>query len=397
MRWSIAPAVLGIFLTTSVSAGAVDIVSGGRIGQLPGWPRIQAQSTHSEQIRPGVILSSVDLLTTNGLLNVHQLTVDLTAPGVSVSSVVAHDAVVSTGETVTSMANRTGAIAGVNADYFAIHQSGVPFNLTVQHGNLIRSGNDWAVFAMSTENRPTIGKYKWEGSVTVLGKDNLQFHIEAVNLPLMDHAIVAVNQSMGSILAAKNGTLAYLSPSAVVAGQYHVTSVVENQSTVPPVNGDTVVLAGEGVAATWLATYAPAGSDVQLDYRSLPAWQDLQTAVGGGPILVKEGLPYSDPQSPAAFETDRPYPVSGVGVSQDGKTLTLVVVDGHEGKPYRGLTRPQFAWYFQTIGAWNAMAFDSGGSAQMAVRHPGQAATQIVNSPSDGKERPVADGLFIYG
>jgi len=86
-----------------------------------------------------------------------------------------------------------------------------------------------------------------------------------------------------------------------------------------------------------------------------------------------------------------------VGISQDGRHLSLVTVDGHEGKPYRGLTRPQFAWYFQTIGAWNAMAFDSGGSAEMTVRYPGSPYAMTVNHPSDGSERQVADGLFIYG
>ncbi|MDE3074090.1 MAG: phosphodiester glycosidase family protein [Chloroflexota bacterium] len=389
--------MLALFLATSVPAGAVNVAAGGRIGQLPGWPRILAQSTHSEQVRPGVILSSVDLLTGGGPLHLHQLTVDLLAPGISLSSVLSHNSVVSTGETVSSMANRTGALAGINADYFAIHQSGVPFNLTVQNGNLIRSGNQWAVFAMTEDNRPVIGKYSWRGSVTALGSNNLAFPVAAVNLPLIDQAIVAVNQSMGSVLAAKNATLAYVSPTGDVDGRYHVTAVIQHQSTVPPVYGSTVVLAGEGVAATWLALYAPPGSDVQLDYRSLPAWQDLQTAVGGGPILVKNGLPFFDPQAPAAFETNRPYPVSGVGISQDGRTLSLVVVDGHEGRPYRGLTRPQFAWYFQTIGAWNAMAFDSGGSAEMVVRRPGHAWTDVVNSPSEGRERPVADGLFIYG
>jgi exopolysaccharide biosynthesis protein len=75
----------------------------------------------------------------------------------------------------------------------------------------------------------------------------------------------------------------------------------------------------------------------------------------------------------------------------------MVVVDGHEGRPAQGLTRPQFSWYFQTIGAWNAMAFDSGGSAQMAVRRSSETYARIVNHPSDGRERQVADGLFIYG
>ncbi len=378
---------------TSAPALAVEVPSGGRIGPLPGWPTIKAQTTHVEELRPGVTLSSLELLIWPNVLRIYQLDADLSAPGVSLSSVLAHNSVVSTGETVSSMANRTGALAGINGDYFAIHTSGVPLNWTVQNGNLIRSGNHWAVFAFTDNGEANIGKYTWQGSLKVLNS-GMTFPIEALNLPLMDHKVIAVNQSMGSVLAAKNATLVYLDP---VKDSYVVRSVEPGHDSVPPVNGDTVVLAGEGVAATWLSLYVPLGARIQLNYTSHPDWRDLQTAIGGGPILVKNGLPYQDPEAPAAFETNRPYPVSGVGISQDGRRLSLVVADGHEGRPYQGLTRPQFSWYFQTIGAWNAMAFDSGGSAQMAVRHPGQPFAGIVNHPSDGKERPVADGLFIYG
>jgi exopolysaccharide biosynthesis protein len=380
-------------LSCAPALAAVDVRGGGRIGQLPGWPDIKAQTTRVEVLRPGVTLSSVDLLTSGGMLHVYQMDTDLSTPGISVGSVVAYNSVVSLGETVSSMATRSGAIGGINGDYFAIHESGIPFNWTVQDGNLIRSGNHWAVFGVTDDHQVNIGKYTWQGSLQVLDS-GMTFPIEALNRPLMDHKVIAVNQSMGSPMAAKNATLVNLGP---VNGAYVVRSVSQGQNRVDPVHGTDVVLAGEGVAATWLAQYVPVGAHIQLDYSSHPDWHDLQTAIGGGPILVKNGLPYQDPEAPAAFETNRPYPVSGVGISQDGRMLSMVAVDGHEGKPYLGLTRPQFAWYFQTIGAWNAMAFDSGGSAQMAVRQPGQPFASIVNHPSDGKERQVADGLFVYG
>ncbi|HVA26194.1 MAG TPA: phosphodiester glycosidase family protein [Chloroflexota bacterium] len=380
-------------MSPAATLAAVNVSAGERIGQLPGWPAIKAQTTHVEVPRPGVTLSSIELLTSEGMLRVYQMDTDLTAPGISLGSVVAYNSVVSLGETVSSMATRSGAIGGINGDYFAIHTSGVPLNWTVQDGNLIRSGNQWAVFGVTDDHQVNIGKYTWRGSLKVLDS-GMTFPIEALNLPLMDHKVIAVTQSMGSALAAKNATLVTLGP---VNGEYEVRAVSQGQNKVSPVDGTDVVLAGEGVAATWLAQYVPVGAHVQLDYASHPDWHDLQTAIGGGPILVKDGLPYQDPVAPAAFETNRPYPVSGVGISQDGRMLSMVAVDGHEGRPYAGLTRPQFAWYFQTIGAWNAMAFDSGGSAQLAVRHPGQPFASIVNQPSDGKERQVADGLFVYG
>ncbi len=381
---------------TAAAPGFLDIASGGRVPQLPGWPVISSQSTQSRELRPGAVLSDVQLTTSNGPVNIHQLTVDLLAPGIHIASVLAHDSVVSTGETTSSMANRTGALAGINGDYFAIHASGVPLNMTIQNGNLIRSGNSWAVFGVQPDNTLDIGKFNWQGSVTVVRDAKLRFPIAAVNLPLMDQSVVTITQSMGSVLAAQNATLAYLSP-VQDGGTYRVRSLVQHQNSVPPVSGADVILAGEGVAATWLAQYAPVGSDVRLDYQTEPSWQGLQTAIGGGPILIQDGVPFDDRNSPADFETNQPYPVSGAGVSRDGRTLWLVVVDGREAAQGYGLTRPQFAWYFQTIGAWQAMAFDSGGSATLVARLPGQHATTVVNRPSDGSERPVADGLFVYG
>lgn len=43
------------------------------------------------------------------------------------------------------------------------------------------------------------------------------------------------------------------------------------------------------------------------------------------------------------------------------------------------------------LGAVNAMNFDGGGSSTMVI------GGSVVNSPSDGRERAVADGLLIYG
>jgi hypothetical protein len=192
------------------SALAVNVPAGGLIGNLPGWPEIKDQSTQVDVLRPGVTISSVELLLKTGLQRIYQLDVDLRAPGVRVANVLSHNSVVSTGETISSMATRTGALAGVNGDYFAIKESGVPLNWTVQNKNLIRSGNQWAVFGITTDGEAIIGKYAWLGSLKV--NDKLSFPIEAVNLPLMDHKVIAVNQSMGSTLAAKSATLAYLAP-----------------------------------------------------------------------------------------------------------------------------------------------------------------------------------------
>ena len=46
----------------------------------------------------------------------------------------AHDALTSSGETISSMAHRSGAIAGINADYFDIGNTNRPTNVVVHDG-----------------------------------------------------------------------------------------------------------------------------------------------------------------------------------------------------------------------------------------------------------------------
>src|SRR5579872_543127 len=114
--------LIGLSTITASPALALNIPAGELIGQLPGWPTIKLQATDVEALRPGVTLSSVELITSAGPLHIHQLDADLSA-GLSLGTVVADNSVVSVGETVSSMATRTGAIGGINGDYFAIHDS----------------------------------------------------------------------------------------------------------------------------------------------------------------------------------------------------------------------------------------------------------------------------------
>jgi len=87
-----------------------------------------------------------------------------------------------------------------------------------------------------------------------------------------------------------------------------------------------------------------------------------------------------------------------VGVTKDGNHALFVVFDGRRLDPVGsvGLTAAEAARFMLAHGAYNAMLFDSGGSSEMVARLPGQRSVSVINWPSDGQERPVANGLFIY-
>ena len=115
-------------------------------------------------------------------------------------------------------------------------------------------------------------------------------------------------------------------------------------------------------------------------------------AVGGFPVLVRgcRALRSSELPGPVRF-TRAAHPRTAVGFSRDERTMYLVVVDGRRpGVP--GLTLPELAaWMRKTLKVCSALNLDGGGSSAMWIRD------RIVNQPSDGLERRVANHLAVVG
>ena len=101
----------------------------------------------------------------------------------------------------------------------------------------------------------------------------------------------------------------------------------------------------------------------------------------------------SHPPSPAeALQRD---PQAGA-FSLAGGQIGFAAVDGRTPDVSVGLTRPEFAALFLSLGASDAIGFDSGGSATLVARTPGDAVATVQNAPSDGVERPVADAFLVF-
>jgi exopolysaccharide biosynthesis protein len=119
-----------------------------------------------------------------------------------------------------------------------------------------------------------------------------------------------------------------------------------------------------------------------------PPAQWIETAISGWPLLVRECRPVDPLPGSTAF-TRAAHPRTAVGLSKDRKTLYFVVADGRRtGVP--GMTLPELATFMnERLNACWAMNLDGGGSAAMWMND------RIVNRPSDGVERKVADHLAV--
>jgi exopolysaccharide biosynthesis protein len=125
---------------------------------------------------------------------------------------------------------------------------------------------------------------------------------------------------------------------------------------------------------------------------------DLFQALGGGLVLIKNGARYLDHALPALRSVNSRNPFTAVGISRDGKHALFVVFDGRYSSQFksRGVTASQAAYFLLAHGAYQAMMFDGGSSSEMVARFAAYPGVSVVNYPSGGGERRLANGLFVY-
>jgi hypothetical protein len=124
------------------------------------------------------------------------------------------------------------------------------------------------------------------------------------------------------------------------------------------------------------------------EVRGVEAWMD--DAVGGNKDLVVDGVAMAT--NSGDFCTTR-HPRTAAGISEDGRTLILAVVDGRTSLSV-GMRCTELGDLMAELGAWDALNLDGGGSTTMWMSGPG-----VINAPSDGSQRTVANhlGLFSTG
>lgn len=122
--------------------------------------------------------------------------------------------------------------------------------------------------------------------------------------------------------------------------------------------------------------------------------KNARQAVQGNAVLLSDGKVAEF--SKGAMSVRNPRTV--VGLDAEGKILTLMVVDGRN--PFRsiGMTGTEEGQEMLNAGCVNAMNLDGGGSSELVLRDA-DGKLQVMNRPSDLRERAVADvvGISIDG
>lgn len=355
------------------------------------FPRIVAQAPTIESVAPGVDYGDYQLITEGGPLSIHVVAVAPHRSDVRLENVLSGDALVSRGETIGSMAKRTGAIAGINGDFFDIGNTNRPVNMVVRGGVLLQLPFKRSVLAITRDGVPHIAEFSFTGQMEIAQRTMPLDGID--QMPQGGAGLSLLTPFYGRVAPHDNVTLESLVPlgGTPPLTRYRVSGIADNLSPQPP--GYYVAI---GLNDYNSVGVPDAGSVIEVDGDLSPfGLSSLATAIGGGAMILHGGAWYDDPDAPYREENARRVPVSGAAIAPDGR-LFLIEVDGRQAELSVGLKRPEFAELMRALGATEGLLFDGGGSSTMVVRRLGDPGADVVNSPSDGKERPVADGFFVY-
>ncbi|MDR7000100.1 phosphodiester glycosidase family protein [Neobacillus niacini] len=135
------------------------------------------------------------------------------------------------------------------------------------------------------------------------------------------------------------------------------------------------------------------GDPISLSVDINDNWKGSSFMLGSGPMLVDRGkISLSmDPKSPKAMERASR---TAVALDKTGRNVFFVTVDGRQPGYSNGMNLTEFARYLVSLGAYQALNLDGGGSTAMGVRYPGDSVVKLANQPSDGFERNVSTTLM---
>jgi len=345
-----------------------------------------ATPIRGQTLMPGVIYSRQVEFTAHGPVVLHVVAAPRPTGLYTLKPILSNEAVLG-GERVTSMQRRysdEATVAGVNAGTGGLIRAGVLDAAPADERSTVGVDTDGT---LRVERVRLAGSWQGRGQRRILG----------INEPPRPNRTTLYTRAWGGRTPAESGG-AYAILQLFSATRPNTPLISTATGYAPggnqPIPADGAVLVARGAQAGFLTAEAPVGAKVTILLALTPPWTNVPEAVGGGPVVVRDGKPVF--RSFESFTTDQlasRQPRAGVGQLADGR-IVLVAVDGRQPGYSTGLTNFELALTMMRLGCVTASALDSGGSSELAFDG------KLLSHPSDrGGERAVAEALtlFYYG
>lgn len=277
----------------------------------------------------------------------------------------------------------------IDGDYFN-HVSGAPSGLLMQNGvlesapSLDRSSLGIAADGTLTTAHVSFGGI-WQGSglrrplllntPAKTGKFSLYTPVYGTTTPRESGVVEAV---IGTLPPARLETPLDGTVTQVTAG---------GPTHIPP--GGAVLVARGAPSIAQLKAEARVGQHVEAMLSLSPDWSGLAGAIGGGPLLVRNGKPiFHAGESFESRQLNNRKARGAIGQLADGRVV-LVTVEGTMPAYSIGMSNYELAVELSQLGAVTAYGLDSGSAAGLAFDG------KLLTRPSTGTSPKVADALVL--
>lgn len=323
-----------------------------------------------------------------GPWSVHVIKIDRNRPDFVIKSTLAKSTVYGLSQVSGQVAGLEGEgqpLAAVNGDFFVIKLGpyrGDPIGLQITDGELVSGSPRRPAFWIDVEGQPHQGEVHTEIQVTLGQGEPIK---AGLNRERKDGEAVLYTPSLGESTRTSGGLELALEltdasddePSVGERWEAHVAAVSAEGNT-PLKPGQVIVSFGPELAEKYVAIKK--GDAVSIQFVSDPDLGGASAAIGGGPILIKDGKLTVGPDKVR-------HPRTAVGMNDD--SIFWVVVDGRQPELSIGMSVFELASKMLELGCSEAVNLDGGGSSTMWLDG------KVMNSPSDGRQRSVANALVL--
>ncbi|GAB6991322.1 stalk domain-containing protein [Paenibacillus pini] len=366
-----------------------------------------------EPVTSGAILMKYKFTTTRSGKQASALAdvirIDLQNPYVQLDVMTGKNGQFTTKQSTGGMAKETGAVAGVNGDYFNTSLEGAPIGGQVTNGQLMSTPSDingMYSFAVTKDGKPVIDQLAFEGNITAA--DGSSFALAGMNKASYNpdnsaskfshvDAMYIYTSAWKAVERPKDSST---TPTEVLVQNNVITQISDGKKLDMAVPQDGYILRTHGKAADFVRTHLAVGQPLKASYmlRSKTMGEsldpaNLQMMIGGHTILVNNGKASSFSRDVSSIGGTRAR--TALGYSKDGRYAYVVAVEKNGNSS--GMSLSELQSFMVKVGVWKGMNLDGGGSTTMVSRPLAEENTQLTFNTEYGTEqRSVVNGVGVY-
>lgn len=284
-------------------------------------------------------------------------------------------------------------IAGINADFFSF-TTGIPLGCVVSEGRFLSSSVKNNALAVYEDGSLYIGTPDISSTITY-GENIYDFYYNKYPQP---YSLYIMDNTYGSSTASTYSALEIvLKPDTDILNvgstvQCIVTDVLFDTMDTAIPEGGFVLNVPKAHASYKVLETVQVGDVFEINVNGSEEWSEAVDVIGGGEIIVKDSQ--FVPETADEYSDKVRYARSAVGIREDGSAI-FFAVNGKRTNYSSGMSFSELAEVMIKKGAVTVLNLDGGGSTTVGVKFSDDEGFKVVNYPTDGYPRGIANAILF--